>query len=476
MTFQTFNLDPRVYSGVQALGYIVPTPIQLQAIPPVMTGRDVMGLAQTGTGKTAAFVLPILQRLLNGPRGQVRALIIAPTRELAEQIHDNIEVLGKQTGLRSITIYGGVSKNPQIQAIRRGVEIVVACPGRLLDHINSGNISLANVEVLVLDEADNMFDMGFLPDIRRILKHVPAKRQTLLFSATMPSDIRHLAEETLRDAVTVQVGTTTPVAAVSHALYPVPEHLKTALLMALLDHTNTESVLIFTRTKYRAKRIGEQLQKAGYSIASLQGNLSQNRRQEALDGFREGKYQILVATDIAARGIDVTSISHVINYDMPDTAEAYTHRIGRTGRAAKTGDAFTLVTGADDVMVRTIERVLGAKVERRKVQGFDYGVQAPPRNTEFARPPREPQRRRPQPAREPVGTYASAPSQGAPRQYEQRSEQPRPSQPAQRNSAPPNGQRQDMGGRTASPGQAGRPDDSRGPRRRRQGGGNRSVA
>lgn len=473
MTFKSFNLDPRISLGVEALGYAVPTPIQLQAIPPVLQGRDVMGLAQTGTGKTAAFVLPILQRLLNGPRGQVRALIVAPTRELAEQIHDNIEILAKQTGIRSVTIYGGVGKGPQIQKIRGGVEIIVACPGRLLDHINTGTVSLANVEVLVLDEADNMFDMGFLPDIRRILKHVPAKRQTLLFSATMPPDIRHLAQETLHNAVTVQVGTGAPVAAVSHALYPVAEHLKTALLMQLLDHTNTESVLIFTRTKYRAKRIGEQLQKAGYSVASLQGNLSQNRRQEALDGFRDGKYQILVATDIAARGIDVTSISHVINYDMPDTAEAYTHRIGRTGRAAKTGDAFTLVTNADDVMVRTIERVLGAKVERRTIHGFDYGVQAPPRNTEFARPPREPQRRRPQPA----GVQGSPPTRNG-NGYSS----PRPSQngQSQRSAASqPTTRRDDMGltttGRTTAPAErVGRQDGSRRPGRGRDG--NRSVA
>lgn len=467
MTFKSFNLDPRISAGVEALGYTVPTPIQLQAIPPVLQGRDVMGLAQTGTGKTAAFVLPILQRLLNGPRGQVRALIIAPTRELAEQTHENIQVLGKQTGIRSATIYGGVGKGPQLQKLRSGVEIIVACPGRLLDHINMGAISLANLEVLVLDEADNMFDMGFLPDIRRILKHVPAKRQTLLFSATMPSDIRHLAQETLHDAVTVQVGSSAPIATVSHALYPVAEHLKTTLLMQLLDHTNTESVLIFTRTKYRAKRIGEQLQKAGYSVASLQGNLSQNRRQEALDGFRDGKYQILVATDIAARGIDVTSISHVINYDMPDTAEAYTHRIGRTGRAAKTGDAFTLVTNADDAMVRTIERVLGAKVERRTVQGFDYGVQAPPRNTEFARPPREPQRRRPQPA---ATQTPAVPQNGS------RYSTPRPTQAqqAQRNatSQPPQ-RRQDAPSRPFQGGQESRSDGSRRPQGR---GGNRSVA
>lgn len=397
LTFRTFNLDPRIEAGVRALGYEEPTPIQSQAIPPVMQGRDVMGMAQTGTGKTAAFVLPILDRLLKGQRGVIRSLVLAPTRELAEQIHDAIGDLGRQTGLRSVSIYGGVSPRLQISNLRGGADIVVACPGRLLDLINQGIIAFPRLEVLVLDEADQMFDMGFLPDVRRILRLLPVKRQTLLFSATMPDDVRALAREVLTDPVTVQVGKPRPAATVSHALYPVNAHLKTELLMRLLDHTDTESVLVFARTKHRAKRVGEQLQKAGYSAASLQGNLSQNRRQQALDGFRDGKYQILVATDIAARGIDVTSVSHVINYDVPDTTDAYTHRIGRTGRAAKTGDAFTLFTEADAGMVQSIERVLGAKIERRTLQGFDYSKPNPARNEEFARPPREPRGgRRPQ--------------------------------------------------------------------------------
>ncbi len=394
MSFTSFNLHPQIAAGVKSLGFDTPTPIQRQAIPPVLRGTDVMGLAQTGTGKTAAFVLPILQRLIKGPRGRVRALIIAPTRELAEQIHDAIGDLGRQTKLRSVTIYGGVGVNPQIQKLRAGAEIVVACPGRLLDHINQGTINLSGVEVLVLDEADRMFDMGFLPDIRRILKHLPAKRQTLMFSATMPDDIRRLAHDVLHSAVTVQVGHSAPAHTVSHALYPVPQHLKTALLLALLRETDTESVLVFARTKHRAKRVGQQLEKAGYRAASLQGNLSQNKRQAALDGFRDGSYQVLVATDIAARGIDVSSISHVINYDMPDTADAYTHRIGRTGRAAKNGDAFTFITREDEDMVHSIERVLGEKVERRTLKGFDYAKAAPSRDTEFAREPRAPQRRR----------------------------------------------------------------------------------
>jgi len=394
MEFNDFDLHPNVAAGVKAAGYVTPTPIQAQAIPPVLKGQDVMGLAQTGTGKTAAFVLPILHRLMQGPRGRVRALIIAPTRELAEQTHEAFGSLGRQTRLRSATVYGGVGMNQQIQKLRNSVEIVVSCPGRLLDHINQRTINLSHLEVLVLDEADRMFDMGFLPDIRKIIQHVPARRQTLLFSATMPDDIRRLVQEILNVPVTVQLDHTLPANTITHALFPVDQHLKTALLLQLLRHTNTESVLIFTRTKHRAKRVGQLLENSGYRAASLQGNLSQNRRQAALDGFRDGSYQVLVATDIAARGIDVSSISHVINYDMPDTADAYTHRIGRTGRAAKTGDAFTFITREDGDMVRTIERVLGEKIERRTIQHFDYRKPIPVRDTEFLRSPRETQRRK----------------------------------------------------------------------------------
>lgn len=372
MNFESFNFHPHIAAGVKALGYITPTPIQLQAIPLILQGQDIMALAQTGTGKTAAFVLPILQRLMQGPRGCVRALIIAPTRELAEQIHEAIGGLGKQTRLRSVTVYGGVNMRPQIQKLHGKAEIAVACPGRLLDHIRQGTIDMSHLEVLVLDEADRMFDMGFLPDIRKILKHLPAQRQTLFFSATMPDDIRHLAHDILRNPATVQINHTMPVTTISHALYPIEQHLKTSLLMALLRHTDMESVLVFTRTKHQAKRVAQQLEKAGYSSTSLQGNLSQSQRQIALNGFRNGSIKILVATDIAARGIDVSRISHVINYDMPDTADAYTHRIGRTGRAAKTGDAFTLVTREDAQMVRTIERVLGEELERCTLQGFNY--------------------------------------------------------------------------------------------------------
>jgi superfamily II DNA/RNA helicase len=285
--------------------------------------------------------------------------------------------MGRHAKIHSVTVYGGVGMDAQIRNLRYGADIVVACPGRLLDHIERRNVNLSQVEVLVLDEADRMLDMGFLPDIRRILTCVPKKRQTLLFSATLPDDIRRLARDFMHDPVTVQVGSAAPVETVSHALFPVPQHLKAALLIALLHRTDTRSVLVFTRTKHRAKRIGKQLVDAGFKATSLQGNLSQNKRQAAMDGFRKGEYQILVATDIAARGIDVSSISHVINFDIPDTADAYTHRIGRTGRVDRTGDAFTLVTGEDEDMVRSIEALLGSRIERRTLEGFDYRRAAP---------------------------------------------------------------------------------------------------
>jgi len=377
MSFDSFDLHPQIVAGVQALGYSTPTPIQRQAIPPVLEGQDVLGLAQTGTGKTAAFALPILQRLVKRPRGRIGALVIAPTRELSDQISATFETLGRQTRLRSLPIYGGVAMAPQVRGLRSGVEIIVACPGRLLDHIRQGTIRFSNLEVLVLDEADRMLDMGFLPDIREIIKHVPAVRQTLMFGATMPDDIRKLAQEVLRRPVTVQVDHPAPAATVAQAIYPVASHLKTALLLQLLHHTETASVLIFTRTKHRAQRLGEQLERAGYPAASLRGDLSQNQRRAAIRGFRNGSYRVLVATDIAARGIDVSRISHVINYDMPDTTDAYTHRIGRTGRAEKTGDAFSLVTREDEAMVRDIEFVLGARLERRSLNDFDYQRPAP---------------------------------------------------------------------------------------------------
>lgn len=377
MNFDQFNLDPRLNTAIQAIGYKTPTPIQQQAIPVVLQGKDVLGLAQTGTGKTAAFILPILQRLLTGPTRQTRALVVAPTRELAEQIYQTSVELGRFTKIRSAAIYGGVGKGPQIAAAQRGTEIIIACPGRLLDLINEKQVDLSKVEILVLDEADRMCDMGFLPDIRRLLKHVPAQRQTLFFSATMPADIRELANDILKNPVTVQVDIIAPAKTVSHALYPIADTLKTKLAMAMLESMRMGRVLIFTRTKHRARNLAGNLVKQGYRASALQGNMSQNKRQEALNGFKDGKYDILVATDIAARGIDVTEISHVINFDMPDTVDAYTHRIGRTGRAKQTGEAFTFTAPDDEPMVRDIEKVLGTRIERRRLDGFDYGSFVP---------------------------------------------------------------------------------------------------
>jgi superfamily II DNA/RNA helicase len=372
MSFNDFNFHPKVNAGIAACGYTAPTPIQKDAIPSILAGRDMLGLAQTGTGKTAAFVLPMLQRLLDGPRKIVRALIVAPTRELAEQINENICQMGKETGLRSVVVYGGVGKQPQIRTIRSGVEIVVACPGRLLDLLNDNAFNLRAVEVLVLDEADHMFDKGFLPDIRRIIKQLPTKRQSLVFSATMPQEIRHLAEEILYKPVTVQINHTLPAPTISHVLYQVAKTRKTSLLKSIMEEREEmTSTLIFTRTKYKAKGLALQLQKAGYSATSLQGNLSQQKRQQAMDGFRDGTFKILVATDIAARGIDVLGISHVINYDVPDTAETYTHRTGRTGRATRSGYALTFADREDSKMISLIERNLGKKMNREVVpSGF----------------------------------------------------------------------------------------------------------
>lgn len=370
MSFKDFHLHPTIEAGIDSCGYTIPTPIQKEAIPPILAGRDILGLAQTGTGKTAAFVLPLLERLRTGPRRKVRALIVAPTRELAEQIHDNIGAMGQQTGLRSIVIYGGVGKGQQIKTLRAGVEIVVACPGRLLDLLSEKALTLSAVEVLVLDEADHMFDKGFLPDIRRIIKLLPTNRQSLVFSATMPGEIRHLAEEILKNPVAVQINHTLPAPTISHVLFQVPTAHKTSALKSIIKERDMTSTLVFTRTKHKAKSLALQLEKSGFSAASLQGNLSQQRRQQALDGFRDGTYKVLVATDIAARGIDVLGISHVINYDVPDTAETYTHRSGRTGRASRTGQALTFAGVEDLKMIALIERNLGRKMIREALPAF----------------------------------------------------------------------------------------------------------
>lgn len=366
MNFDSFNLDPTLLKTVTAANYSTPTPIQAAAIPVVMSGVDVMGLAQTGTGKTAAFVLPILNRLLkNGHGGKVRALVLAPTRELAVQIEGVFRQFSARTRLTSTCIFGGVSYGSQHAAIRRRPDVIVACPGRLLDHLQQKTIDLSGVEVLVLDEADQMFDMGFLPTIRKIIALLPKQRQSLLFSATMPTEIRALAEDVLTNPEIIQVDNVRAASTVSHSLMFAPsEQDKHDLLFSVLEKKQTDSVLVFMRTKHRVKRLAEQLYSRGYHVASLQGNLSQSKRQQAITGFRSGKYKILVATDIAARGIDVASVSHVINFDIPTTPEAYTHRIGRTGRAAKTGDALTFVTREDGSSVRAIERFIGSKIAR----------------------------------------------------------------------------------------------------------------
>ncbi len=385
MNFNQFNLDARLDAGISHAGFHTPTPIQISAIPLALAGHDLIGTAQTGTGKTAAFVLPILHKLLTGPRRRTRALIITPTRELAEQIHQVIGSLSRGTNIRSVTVYGGVGAAKQIEALRRGVEIVVACPGRLLDHIQKKHAKLWEVEILVLDEADRMLDMGFLPDIKRILKHVPARRQTMLFSATFPKEIERLAVKTLHQPKRVMIGLTRPVHTVAHTLYPVPQHLKRKLLLKLLKQTDTKSVLVFTRTKHRARRLAKQLARTDYKVTSLHGDRTQNQRTAALRGFKQGMYQIMVATDIAARGLDIDRISHVINYDMPDTADAYIHRIGRTGRAKRTGEAFTLLTPDDNALVRKIEKIMKQELPRKTLPGFDYEIPQP----EYPKNPRK---------------------------------------------------------------------------------------
>ena len=379
--------------GIKNAGYETATPIQEAAIPAALRGRDVIGTAQTGTGKTAAFVLPILNKLLDGPRGMPRALIVTPTRELAEQINSVAKTLSAGTGLKSTTIYGGVGANRQIQALKKGVDILVACPGRLLDLIGQRHAKMHKIEVLVLDEADRMFDMGFLPDVRRIIKAVPVQRQTMLFSATFPLEVEQLASQSLAEPQRIAMGISKPAVTVTHALYPVPNHLKSGLLLKLLKQTDTDSVLIFTRTKHRADKVMRQIDRAGFRVTSLHSNRSQGQREKALQGFKSGHFQIMVATDIAARGLDVEGISHVINFDMPDTADAYIHRIGRTGRAKRTGDAFTLVTPEDADMIRKLERIMKEPLEKITLEDYDYSVPAPARSSHShgrgaPRPPR----------------------------------------------------------------------------------------
>ncbi|MCI5141203.1 MAG: DEAD/DEAH box helicase [Candidatus Electrothrix sp. ATG1] len=371
MIFTEFGFKPSIVAAIKKCGYTTPTDIQQQAMPHLVQGRDLLGLAQTGTGKTAAFVLPTLQQLDGKPGKKIKALILTPTRELAEQVHENIQTLSHGTRLQSCTVYGGVSKNSQIQRLKKGVDIVVACPGRLLDHLQAKDIDLSSVEILILDEADQMCDKGFLPDIRRILKQVPQQRQSMVFSATMPREIRRFVDEILSDPVTVRVDYEKPAATIKHALFQVAQDQKTVLLKHILQNEKITTSLIFTRTKHKAKNLARQLQRFGFRATSLQGNLSQNQRRKAMDGFKSGEFNILVATDIAARGIDVSGISHVINYDVPDTVETYTHRVGRTGRAQQTGEAYTFATRDDAKMILSVERRLGKNIPRKAVAKLD---------------------------------------------------------------------------------------------------------
>ena len=370
MNFTDFTFNDHLIQAITKCSFTTPTPIQQQAILPILERRDLLGLAQTGTGKTAAFILPMVQHLMQTPASSVRTLIIAPTRELAEQINDFTRKIIRNTGLRSISIYGGVGKQPQVAKLRNGVDIVVACPGRLLDILQDGEINLSRVDTLILDEADHMFDKGFLPDIRRILNRLPKERQTLVFSATMPQEIRHLTENILTNPVKVQINPTRSVQSISHRLYPVEQSQKTDLLIHLLKDEAMAATLVFTRTKHRAKNLARKLAQSGFKTTSLQGNLSQSKRQQALAGFKDGSFNVLVATDIAARGIDVDGISHVINYDMPDTAEAYIHRTGRTGRAARSGDALSFATKEDNRMVQLIEQSIDHRMKRLQAGGL----------------------------------------------------------------------------------------------------------
>jgi ATP-dependent RNA helicase RhlE len=374
MSFNTFDLHPDLLRAVAALGFETPTPIQLDAIPPVLAGRDVLACAMTGSGKTAAFLLPILQRLIGRQRGVTRALVLAPTRELAAQIDEHRQELARHARLTGTAVFGGVGYVPQEQAFRRGVDVLVATPGRLLDHLGQPHGRLAGLEVLVLDEADRMLDMGFLPDIRRVLRQLPARRQTLLFSATMPSPIVALAREILREPVTIAVERpAAPATGITHTAYPVATELKSRLLLALLERPDTRSVLAFTRTKHRANRLAEFLGRNGVRVERIHGNRSQAQRTQALAGFKRGHFQVLVATDIAARGIDIDALSHVVNFDVPALPEDYIHRVGRTARAEALGDALTLVAPGEEADLRTIERAIGTRIARATLPGFDYG-------------------------------------------------------------------------------------------------------
>lgn len=375
MPFTQLKLNPALVKAIKELGFVRPTPVQADAIPPALQGRDVIACAQTGSGKTAAFLLPIINHLIDRPRRTIKALILAPTRELAAQILEDFNALSVHTPVTGASVYGGVSMGPQEHAFRSGVDIIVATPGRLIDHMRSSYARLNNIEHLVLDEADRMLDMGFLPEIRRILTKLPAKRQTLFFSATMPAPIAVLAGEMLRDPVSIQTQRqAAPASGITQAVYPVSQELKPALIVHLLRQKTMTQALIFTRTKHRANRLAEYLVDAGVRAERIHGNRSQSQRTAALAGFKNGSFPVLVATDIAARGIDVDELGHVVNFDVPVVPDDYIHRVGRTGRAAATGDAFTFVAPEEEGSLRAIERAIGRRLPQVTVPDFDYAA------------------------------------------------------------------------------------------------------
>jgi ATP-dependent RNA helicase RhlE len=373
MPFSSLHLHADLLKGIRELGFARPTPIQAEAIPPVLAGRDLLACAQTGSGKTAAFLLPILHRLIDKPRRTTRALVLTPTRELAAQIAEDLEALAVHTPLTGAAVFGGVGMGPQEHAFRSGVDVIIATPGRLLDHFRAPYAKLGGLEVLVLDEADRMLDMGFLPDIRRVLRHLPARRQTLFFSATMPPPIASLASEMLRQPFTISLQRqAAPAVGITQAVYPVAQELKATLFLELLKRNLIREALVFTRTKHRANRLAEHLLRHRVKAARIHGNRSQSQRTEALAGFKSGKYRVLVATDIAARGIDVEALSHVVNFDVPAVPEDYIHRVGRTGRAELTGDAFTFVAPDEESNLRSIERAVKRTLPRVTLPDFDY--------------------------------------------------------------------------------------------------------
>ena len=372
MPFSHFKLHPDLVKGIKDLGFVKPTPIQTDAVPPALEGRDLLACAMTGSGKTAAFLLPILNKLMSKPRGTTRALVLTPTRELAAQVLEDLNGLAVHTPLSAAAVFGGVSMGPQEHALRSGVDVIIATPGRLLDHFRAPYARLTGLEFLVLDEADRMLDMGFLPDIRRVLRHLPKRRQTLFFSATMPGPIADLSREMLRDPVRINIERQSmPATGITQAAYPVSQQLKAPLLFAML-RGDVRDALVFTRTKHRADRLARFLGERHVSVQRIHGNRSQAQRTEALAGFKAGRYKVLVATDIAARGIDVTALGHVINFDVPGQPEDYIHRVGRTARAELTGSAFTLVAPEEEGSLRDIERAIGKRLPRVTMPDFDY--------------------------------------------------------------------------------------------------------